>query len=214
MSAAPARCSPRCRSASCSSSLEAGIRCSLGARRRPLRAPGSAGRWDGVHFEVLHPAGGDYARDAEAERAVVRAARRARGGQQRAAHRRHRARRRKRRWSARSAARAAQRRADRAAPRQPDLVDRGVPRRGRSRELAVFQAGYRSRFGHPARRRRRRATASAASRIVATPRCGAWHWPHATVARAGRLRTRRRAPAHAAGIDDGRAGRWHRPEGL
>ena len=43
---------------------------------------------------------------------------------------------------------------------------------------AVFQAGYRSRFGHPApdvvARYRERGIA-----VVASPACGAWRWPHA-----------------------------------
>jgi competence protein ComEC len=43
---------------------------------------------------------------------------------------------------------------------------------------AVFQAGYRSRFGHPApdvvARYRERGIA-----VVTSPACGAWHWPHA-----------------------------------
>ena len=42
---------------------------------------------------------------------------------------------------------------------------------------AVFQAGYRSRFGHPApdvvERYRERGIA-----VIASPACGAWHWPH------------------------------------
>ena len=42
---------------------------------------------------------------------------------------------------------------------------------------AVFQAGYRSRFGHPApdvvARYRERGIA-----VVASPACGAWRWPH------------------------------------
>ena len=42
---------------------------------------------------------------------------------------------------------------------------------------AVFQAGYRSRFGHPApdvlERYRERGI-----RVVVSPACGAWHWPH------------------------------------
>jgi len=42
---------------------------------------------------------------------------------------------------------------------------------------AVFQAGYRSRFGHPApdvvARYRERGI-----EVVASPACGAWHWPH------------------------------------
>ena len=42
--------------------------------------------------------------------------------------------------------------------------------------IAVFQAGYRNRFGHPApdvlERYRERGIA-----IVASPACGAWHWP-------------------------------------
>ena len=46
---------------------------------------------------------------------------------------------------------AAERRPDRAAPRQQDLVVGGLPRRGAA-EVAVVQAGYRNRFGHPARR--------------------------------------------------------------
>jgi competence protein ComEC len=42
--------------------------------------------------------------------------------------------------------------------------------------LAVFQAGYRNRFGHPAaevlERYRERGIA-----VVASPTCGAWQWP-------------------------------------
>ena len=43
--------------------------------------------------------------------------------------------------------------------------------------VAVFQAGYRNRFGHPARRGAGalpRARHRASSR---SPACGAWHWP-------------------------------------
>ncbi len=43
--------------------------------------------------------------------------------------------------------------------------------------VAVFQAGYRNRFGHPApdvvERYRMRGIA-----VVASPACGAWQWPH------------------------------------
>jgi competence protein ComEC len=129
--------------------------------RRPLRRAASAGR--------------RLRARPEAERAVVRRARR-HCRTQCAARRRHRARpgsgtRR------RPGGRAAQRRADRAAPRQPDVVDRGVPRRAQP-ATAVFQAGYRSRFGHPApdvvARYRERGIA-----VVASPACGAWRWPHA-----------------------------------
>jgi len=45
--------------------------------------------------------------------------------------------------------------------------------------VAVFQAGYRNRFGHPARevvsRYRERGIAT-----VDSPSCGAWQWPGGT----------------------------------
>ena len=45
-------------------------------------------------------------------------------------------------------------------------------------EVAIVQAGYRNRFGHPApevlARFRERGI-----RIVDSPGCGAWHWPAA-----------------------------------
>ncbi|MDQ2928287.1 MAG: hypothetical protein M3R22_09005 [Pseudomonadota bacterium] len=48
-------------------------------------------------------------------------------------------------------------------------------------KIAVFQAGCRNRFGHPARdvveRYRERGVA-----IVASPACGAWQWPAAGAA--------------------------------
>ena len=57
---------------------------------------------------------------------------------------------------------AARRRAAGAAPRQQDLVERSLPRR-RAAALALVQAGYRNRFGHPAPASCSNATACRAS---------------------------------------------------
>ncbi|MEO6747605.1 MAG: DNA internalization-related competence protein ComEC/Rec2 [Caldimonas sp.] len=75
---------------------------------------------------------------------------------------------------------------------------------------AVFQAGYRSRFGHPApdvvARYRERGIA-----VVASPACGAWRWPHEgsrTEMHSGTCERQvaRRYWHHAADPDDGLAG--------
>ena len=56
--------------------------------------------------------------------------------------------------------------------------------------VAVVQAGYRNRFGHPAAevlaRYRERGIA-----VVASPACGAWHWPAEGEAVCERERARR-----------------------
>ena len=87
---------------------------------------------------------------------------------------------------------AAQRRAGRAAPRQPDVVDARPSSTPSRRAIAVFQAGYRNRFGHPARRcaralSRARHRASSPARRAA-PGSGR---PHGRRATRGRLRARR-----------------------
>ena len=81
--------------------------------------------------------------------------------------------------------RPAQRRADRAAPRQQDLVERrpSSTRCGRASPWSRPATATASAIRRP---RCWRATASAASRVVASPACGAWHWR-------GRRRRRRRA---------------------
>ena len=68
--------------------------------------------------------------------------------------------------------------------------------------VAVFQAGYRNRFGHPAAgvlaRYRERGIA-----VVASPQCGAWQWPGAaeTVADANCLRVVRRRYWHHGAVE-------------
>ncbi len=97
----------------------------------PYRLPCRAGvrwTWDGIVFELLHPAGIELPRSLrQGELAQLRAPGE-RPGRRGAAHRRHRGARRA--AAARERGRAARRRAARAAPRQRHLVHAGVPRRG------------------------------------------------------------------------------------
>jgi competence protein ComEC len=122
------------------------------ARRGVPHTPCTAGQrwqWDGVRFEVLHPSAGagrgHWRPRANTLSCVLRVAGREGSA---AAHRRHRSRP-GAGPGARRGARAAQQRAAGAAPRQPHLVDAGLHRAVAPR-VAVVQAGYRSRFGHPA----------------------------------------------------------------
>jgi competence protein ComEC len=144
----------------------------LAAGRTTRCEAGQAWDWDGVHFELLRPLGGDYARTlksnamscvlrvAAGERSVLltgdierdqeaqlvaAVSERLRSDVLIAPH-----------HGSRTSSTAA-------------FLDAVHPR------IAVFQAGYRNRFGHPApdvlERYRERGI-----RIVASPNCGAWRW--------------------------------------
>ena len=130
--------------------------------------------WDGVAFEVLHPTAGDHGRETKPERGVVRAARERRRRPQRAADRRH-------RGAAGGGAglrgwgRVAQHAAAGAAPRQPHLVEPSPFLDAVAPQIALVQAGYRSRFGHPAPEVLARYQARGIM-LVRSDRCGAWTW--------------------------------------
>ena len=133
-------------------------------RPRTRCVAGQRWGWDGVRFDgPASAAPTTTTRALQAERDVVRAARRRRRPQ-RAADRRHRA-----RAGGRAGRRARRRRCAATCCVVPHHGSRTSSTRARSstrcgRAIAVFQAGYRNRFGHPAAEVRRRATASAASR--------------------------------------------------
>ena len=145
-------CSARSPVGALLSSLEDGHPLLGAARARASAAsPASAGTGTACDFDVLHPAADDYAR-ALRPNAMSCVLRVVGGGAQRAADRRHRARRRRRRWSPAGGAALRSDVLRRAAPRQQDVVDARPSSTPCSRAIAVFQAGYRNRFGHPARR--------------------------------------------------------------
>ena len=56
--------------------------------------------------------------------------------------------------------------------------------------VAVVQAGYRNRFGHPAEDVLARYSERGIA-VVASASCGAWHWPARGQARCERERARR-----------------------
>jgi competence protein ComEC len=156
-----------------SSSLEDGHPLLAAAKRQQRCAAGQRWTWDGVEFVVLHPAAGDYERalKSNAMSCVVRVA----GG-------------------GRSVLLTGDIERDQEATlvrEQHDALRSDVliaPHHGSKTSssalfldavapsIAVFQAGYRNRFGHPAAevldRYRERGIA-----IVASPACGAWQWP-------------------------------------
>jgi len=154
-----------------SSSLEDGHPLLAGARVAERCTAGQRWRWDGVDFAVLHPAAADYARGVRpnAMSCVLRVS---------------------------AGERSVLLTGDIEREQESALVVQGallrsdvlvVPHHGSKTSstaafldavrprVAVFQAGYRNRFGHPAAevldRYRERGIA-----IVASPACGAWQW--------------------------------------
>ena len=158
---------------SVSSSLEDG-HALLGAVRDPQRCvAGQRWRWDGVEFAVLAPPADDYARALRpnAMSCVLRVAGGGRsvlltGDIEREQE------------AALVAAQGDALRTDvLIAPHHGSKTSSSAPFLDAVRpRIAVFQAGYRNRFGHPAEdvldRYRERGIA-----IVASPACGAWQWP-------------------------------------
>ena len=156
-----------------SSSLEAGHPLVALARRSERCEAGQRWRWDGVDFAVLRPAAADYdlALKPNAMSCVLRVS----GGGRSALMT----------GDIERDQEAALLRADAAALQSDVLV---APHHGSRTSstaafldavrptTAVFQAGYRNRFGHPAadvlERYRERGIA-----IAASPACGAWSWP-------------------------------------
>jgi competence protein ComEC len=157
--------------AALASSLEDGHPLLDGARPARRCVAGERWQWDGVDFAVLHPSAGDYERTARpnAMSCVLRVSGGGRsmlltGDIERDQE------------SALVVAGAALRSDVLVAPHHGSrtsssaaFIDAVHPR------IAVFQAGYRNRFGHPApdvvERYRERGIA-----IVATAACGAWQW--------------------------------------
>ena len=155
-----------------SSSLEAGHPLTALARRSQRCEAGQRWRWDGVDFAVLRPAPGDYdlALKSNAMSCVLRVS----GGGRSALLT----------GDIEREQEAALLQAGAAALRSDVLI---VPHHGSRTsstaafldavdpKMAIFQAGYRNRFGHPAAdvldRYRERGIA-----IVASPACGAWSW--------------------------------------
>ena len=155
-----------------SSSLEAGHPLTALARRSQRCEAGQSWRWDGVDFAVLRPAPGDYdlALKSNAMSCVLRVS----GGGRSALLT----------GDIEREQEAALLQAGAAALRSDVLI---VPHHGSRTsstaafldavdpKMAIFQAGYRNRFGHPAadvlNRYRERGIA-----IVASPACGAWSW--------------------------------------
>jgi competence protein ComEC len=145
------------------------------ARAIPLQrcGDGQSWEWDGVRFEILHPAPADYAQALKpnALSCVLRVVD--------------------------TAGRIALLTGDIEAPQESALLDRHrtdlhaavliVPHHGSrtssttawiaavAPEMAVFQAGYRSRFGHPAPDVVARYDAAGVA-VVRSDRCGAWVW--------------------------------------
>ena len=157
---------------SMSSSLEDGHPL-LDAARDPHRCvAGQRWRWDGVDFAVLHPGADDYARTLKpnAMSCVLRVAGGGRsllltGDIEREQE------------QALVATNGAALQSDvLVAPHHGSKTSSSAPFLDAVRpRIAVFQAGYRNRFGHPAAevldRYRERGIA-----IVASPACGAWQW--------------------------------------
>jgi len=139
---------------------------------------GQRWRWDGVDFELLHPAAADYAQQpakSNARSCVLRII--SRGGS--------------------AGGRAALLTGDIEAEQEVLLLARGgaalasevllVPHHGSKTSsteafiaavaprLALVQAGYRNRFGHPALQSLARYQAQG-SQLLASPSCGAWGW--------------------------------------
>ena len=155
-----------------SSSLEDGHPL-LGAAREQRRcSAGQHWRWDDVEFTVLHPAAEDYARALRpnAMSCVLRVASAGRsvlltGDIEREPE------------AALVAAHGDALRSDvLIAPHHGSKTSSSAPFLDAVRpRIAVFQAGYRNRFGHPAaevlERYRERGVA-----VVASPACGAWQW--------------------------------------
>ena len=153
-------------------------RCARGACRTRRCEAGQRWAWDGVRFDGAAPAGRRLrARGAEAQRAEVRAARRRRRGPAACCSPATSRPSRSSAWCA----------ATRAALRSDVLV---VPHHGSrtsstpafldavAPQVAVVQAGYRNRFGHPAPT----VLARYAERGIAVARsdgCGAWQWSSA-----------------------------------
>ena len=156
-----------------STSLEAGHPLIALARRSQRCQAGQRWQWDGVDFAVLRPAAGDYdlALKSNAMSCVLRVS----GGGRSALLT----------GDIEREQEAALLQADAAALQSDVLI---VPHHGSRTsstaafldavqpKTAVFQAGYRNRFGHPAAdvldRYRERGIA-----IVDSPACGAWSWP-------------------------------------
>ena len=163
-----------------SSSLEDGHPL-LGAAREQRRcSAGQHWRWDGVEFTVLHPAAEDYARPLRpnAMSCVLRVASAGRsvlltGDIEREPE------------AALVAAHGDSLRSDvLIVPHHGSKTSSSAPFLDAVRpRIAIFQAGYRNRFGHPAaevlERYRERGIA-----VVASPACGAWQW-HGDGAAAG-----------------------------
>ena len=161
-----------------STSLEPGHPLLASARRSQRCEAGQRWRWDGVDFAVLRPVAADYdvALKSNAMSCVLRVS----GGDRSALLT----------GDIEREQEAALLQADAAALRSDVLI---VPHHGSRTsstaafldavkpKTAVFQAGYRNRFGHPAadvlERYRERGIA-----IVASPACGAWSWPAAGAA--------------------------------
>ena len=143
--------------------LRASTRCTAGQRWA----------WDGVDFEVLHPAAADYAAatKSNAMSCVLRISNGAQtallAGDIEAPQ--------ELRLAVSSPARLKADCFAGAAPRQQDLVERRLFLDAVQPRLALVQAGYRNRFGHPA-------AAVAARydergiRLVRSPQCGAATW--------------------------------------
>jgi competence protein ComEC len=139
---------------------------------------GQAWEWDGVHFETLRPPPGDYDRKAKANAmsCVLRVSRRGADGRERSLlltgdieREQEAALVRELGGALRSDVLIVPHHGSRTSS-SAVFLDAVAPR------LAVFQAGYRNRFGHPAadvieRYRERRILART------TPSCGAWQWP-------------------------------------
>ena len=179
-----------------SSSLEEGHPLLAIAKRSGRCIAGQHWTWDGVEFSVLHPAADDYERSAKSN-AMSCVLRVAGGGRSLLLT-----------GDIEREQEAALVVGQRDALRSDVLV---VPHHGSKTSssapfldavrpgIAVVQAGYRNRFGHPAvevlERYRERGT-----RIVASPACGAWQW-HAVRPKAAASAK----PAAATGITRPRA---------
>ena len=173
-SAARARCSARSTVDALSSSLEDGHPLLAAAPRpRSAASPASAGPGTASTSPSCIPPPTTTTRALQAERDVVRAARRRRRRAACCSPATSSASRR-RRWSRRTAT--ALRSDVLVVPHHGSKTSSSAPFLDAVRPtIAVFQAGYRNRFGHPAaevlERYRERGIA-----IVASPACGAWQW--------------------------------------
>ena len=180
------------------SSLEPAHPLHAAAKRSTRCQAGQRWRWDGVEFSVLRPAVGDYARHVKSNgmSCVIRVS----GGGRSALLTGDIEREQEALLVAehgdalRSDMLLAPHHGSRTSS-SPEFLDAVAP------SVAVFQAGYRNRFGHPAadvlERYRQRGIA-----VVASPVCGAWQWSAGDPSTGRCLRqTERRYWRHPASAD-------------